>query len=93
MTTQVRDVPNHGRFEITDDGQVAGFAAYRRENNVVTFTHTEVDDAYEGQGLGSQLVGGALDIVRTAGSPVRVECPFVGSYVERHPEYQDLLAR
>ena len=79
MTTQVNDVPDRGRFEITVDGRAAGFAAYRRENDVVTFTHTEVDDAYEGQGLGSQLVGEALDIVR--------------SYVERHPEYQDLLAR
>lgn len=93
MTTQVTDVPNRGRFEITVDGQPAGFAAYRRENGVVTFTHTEVDDAFEGQGLGSLLVGEALDVVRAAGSPVRVECPFVRAYVERHPEYQDLLQR
>jgi predicted GNAT family acetyltransferase len=91
MTTNVHDQPNLGRYEATVDGQLAGFAAYRRENAVITFTHTEVDDRFEGQGVGSQLVREALDDARAAGSPVRVECPFVRAYVDRHPEYQDLL--
>lgn len=91
-TTQVSDQPNHGRFEATVDGEHAGYAYYRRENGVVTFTHTEVADAFEGQGVGSQLVSHALDVVRTAGEVVRAECPFVRAYIERHPDYQDLLS-
>ena len=91
-TTQVTDQPDHGRFEATVDGVHAGYAYYRRENGVVTFTHTEVEDAFEGQGVGSRLVSHALDVVRSAGQVVRPECPFVREYIERHPDYQDLLS-
>ena len=92
MSIEVHDRPDLGRYEVTVDGALAGFAEYRRENDVVTFTHTEVDDAFEGQGVGSALVRGALDDVRAAGSPVRATCPFVRRWIEKHPDYQDLLA-
>ena len=91
-TTRVSDQPNRGRFEATVDGEHAGYAYYRRENGVVTFTHTEVEDAYEGQGVGSALVAAALADVRAAGQVVRPECPFVRAYMERHPDSHDLLA-
>ena len=81
------------RYEATvDAGVVAGFAAYRDADDVRIFTHTEVDDAFEGQGVGSALVRGALDDVRERGLDVQVRCPFVRAYVERHPEYADLVA-
>jgi predicted GNAT family acetyltransferase len=88
----VRDNSEEGRFEALDEsGVVAGFAAYRRSGGRVVFTHTEVDDAFEGQGVGSTLVRGALDAVRGEGARVEVQCPFVGSYIEGHQEYADLL--
>jgi uncharacterized protein len=84
----VRDDREKSRFEAVDEsGVVAGFAAYRREGDRVVFTHTEVDDAFEGRGVGSVLVRTALDAVREEGLRVVAECPFVRSYVERHPEY------
>ena len=52
---QVSDHPEVERYEISVDGRRAGLAAYELEGDVITFTHTEIDDAYEGQGLGSQL--------------------------------------
>ena len=58
-----------------------------RKGKRVIFTHTEIDPAYEGQGLGSKLAGGALDFARAAGHPVVPLCPFIASYIERHPEY------
>ncbi len=88
----VRDNPEDDRFEAVDEsGVVAGFAAYRRSEGAITFTHTVVDDAFEGHGAGSTLVGAALDAVRGEGLRVVAQCPFVASYVERHPEYADLL--
>lgn len=84
----VSDDRERSRFEAVDEsGVVAGFAAYRRERDRVVFTHTEVDDAFEGRGVGSVLVRAALDAVREEGLRVVAECPFVKSYVERHPEY------
>jgi len=80
------------RYEIMVDGVRAGSAHYRRKGDAVVFTHTEVTDSYEGRGVGSALARGALDDVRTRGEHVIAECPFIKAYIERHPEYQDLLA-
>ena len=81
-----------GRFEATIDGEVAGFAEFRRSEGRIEFTHTEVDDRFEGRGVGSTLVSEALDAVRAEGLEVVATCPFVRSYIERHQEYADLLA-
>ena len=89
----VADHPEQHRYEVRgEDGSVLGFSAYRRTGDVVVFTHTEVDDSLEGKGVGSTLVRGALDDVRAAGLSVRPLCPFVKGYVDRHPEYADLVA-
>jgi uncharacterized protein len=90
----VRDNPDEHRFEAVDEsGVVAGFAAYRRSSGELTFTHTVVDDAFEGRGVGSTLVGTALDMVRDEGLRVVPRCPFVASYIEKHPGYADLVDR
>ena len=91
MATVV-DNPDLSRFEIHVDGQVAGFTEYRQQPGVVDFVHTEVDDAYEGQGLGGQLARGALDQVRASGRKVVATCPFIKGWIAKHDDYQDLLA-
>jgi len=94
MDIDVVDAPDQHRFEArTEDGTVAGFAAYRLDDAHLLFTHTEVDDAYEGQGVGSQLVRGALDQLRDRDTSVRSECSFINSWIEKHPEYEPLLTR
>ena len=88
----VADHPEKKRYEVRDErGSVLGFSAYRRRGDVVVFTHTEVDDAAEGQGVGTTLVRAALDDVRASGLRIRPLCPFVRAYVVRHPEYADLV--
>jgi 4-aminobutyrate aminotransferase len=94
-TPEITDNPGDSRYEARmADGRTAGFAAYKRspDAGVITFTHTEVDDAFEGQGIGSTLVRAALDRSREAGLKVRPVCPFVDAWISRHPDYQDLLA-
>ena len=80
------------RYEIHVDGELAGFAEYKLHGDHVTFTHTEVDDAFEGQGLGSKLARGALDGASAAGLAVHPACPFIARYIKRHPKpYLDLV--
>ena len=86
----VDDAAAH-RFEVRVDGVVAGYAEYRRRGGSVAFTHTVVDEAFEGRGLGSVLARGALDAVRAEGSAVLPFCPFIRSWIQRHPEYADLV--
>ena len=88
---EVRDNPDEGRFEILVGGEVAGFTRYQRMGAGLALTHTEIDDRYEGQGLGSVLVRSALDTLRGSGTAVLPYCPFVRRYIDRHPEYLDLV--
>ena len=87
----VTDVPDRARFEIDVDGTPAGFAAYRLTRGKITFTHTEIDDGFAGQGVGGQLARGALDAARARGLRVVPRCPFIRGWIEKHPEYSDLV--
>jgi uncharacterized protein len=88
----VRDNPAQRRYDVfTDDGKLGGFAQYVKRAGRVIFTHTEIDDAFEGHGLGSTLARDALDDARAHGLRVVPLCPFIAAYIERHPEYQDLV--
>ncbi len=91
MPTEVHDAPERSRYEITVDGELAGFAAYERHHHSVAFTHTEIDPRFEGHGLASQLIRAALDDVRADGTPVLPFCPFVRAFIERHPDYLALV--
>ena len=92
MEPTVIDVPEHRRYEIRDGERRLGLAAYERRGDQVVFTHTEVDSDSGHQGLGSTLVRAALDDVRGRGGSVVPMCSFVRGWIERHPEYQDLVA-
>ena len=88
----VVDLPEERRYELLLDGQHAGELIYRdRGGGVLAFLHTEVDTEVRLRGLGSALVGGALDDARARGLRVVPICPFVDAYVRRHPEYADLI--
>ena len=85
------DNPDQHRYEIRVDGELAGFVQYRRRPELIAFIHTEIDQRFEGQGLGSKLIAAALDEAREAGIAVLPFCPFVNGYIERHPEYAALV--
>jgi uncharacterized protein len=79
-------------FELVVDGHRA-IAAYQLEEGKIVFTHTIVPKAIEGRGVASKLIKAALDSARDRGLRVVPLCPFVKAYIERHPEYQALVAR
>ena len=89
--SEVRDNPERHRFELEVDGHIA-VAVYKLEPGVITFLHTEVPDALAGQGIGSRLAKGALDAVRARNLKVVTLCPFISGWIDRHPDYRDLLA-
>ncbi len=79
------------RFVITVDGEQAGLAAYELHEGVIVFTHTEIDDSHEGEGLGGRLVRAALDTARDEGLAVHPRCAFVRSWIDRHDDYRALV--
>lgn len=89
---RVIDNPASGQFEAWVGDEVAGFAEYRQEPGRLIFTHTVVEAAFEGTGVGSRLAAAALDEARARGLSVVPQCPFIAGYIRRHPAYQDLVA-
>jgi predicted GNAT family acetyltransferase len=84
--------PRETRYEARIDGELAGFAEYQLTDRLVVFTHTEVDERFEGQGVGSALARAALDDVRADGSrQVLPLCAFIKGWIGKHPDYQDLV--
>jgi uncharacterized protein len=92
MEPTVTDVPESSRYEIRDGERRLGLAAYQLRGDQVVFTHTEVDSDSGHKGLGGTLVRAALDDVRSKGGSVVPMCSFVRGWIERHPEYQDLVS-
>ncbi len=90
-TIAVADNPDERRYEIRVDGALAGFSQYKAKPGQIAFTHTEIDDRFEGRGLGGKLVAFALDDVREHGLAVLPFCPFVRGYIQRHRGYVDLV--
>ena len=89
----VRDRPAEGLYELLLDGARAGVIHYLPTRGAVVLVHTEVAPELEGKGLGGRLVAGALEDIRARGLRLVPVCAFVTSYLERHPEHADLVAR
>jgi predicted GNAT family acetyltransferase len=88
----VTDKAEEHRYEIAVAGNVAGFIDYHDRGDRRALNHTEIDSAYEGQGLASTIVRAALDDVRGHGKLVLPYCPFVRSFIDKHREdYVDLV--
>ncbi|MDA8437390.1 MAG: GNAT family N-acetyltransferase [Propionibacterium sp.] len=86
--TIVTDNPTARRYEAHVDGRLAGFAEYQLTDELIVFTHTEVDPAFEGRGIGSAIARHALDHVTVDGTRKALAvCPFIKGWIQRHPEY------
>jgi predicted GNAT family acetyltransferase len=89
--SHVTDNTASHRFEITVDGQPAGFAEYILHTKTISLTHTVIEDGYTGRGLAGTLVRAALDSARSRNLGVLPYCPFVRDWIRRHPDYLDLV--
>jgi uncharacterized protein len=92
MPTEVRKNEEASRDELVLDGRVVGVADYEAVGSHLVFPHTEIERSLRGQGLGDQLIKGALDDVRRGGHTLVPSCWAVAEYIAEHPEYADLVA-
>jgi predicted GNAT family acetyltransferase len=90
MINAVSNNPAHHRYELAVDDHIAA-TYYQIADGAITFVHTEVPPELGGKGIGSILIKGALDQVRADGLKVIAQCPFVKAYIDKHPDYADLL--
>lgn len=95
MHEEIKDIPLKDNkadqaFEMDINGDVA-FIAYETEGDTLVLTHTEVPEALEGKGIGSVLVTKTLNHIESEGKKIIAQCPFVASYIKRHPEWERLV--
>lgn len=94
MEITVADAPDRERFEgRTEGGDLAGFVTYQLTGNIIVYTHTEVLPEFEGQGVASQLARSVMDDARTQGRTVVPMCPYISKWLDKHPGYEDIVAR
>lgn len=90
---RVSDEPERRRFVVTVNGRLAGHVQYRLRPPNLVVAHTEIDPEFQGRGLGGLLARAALDVARERGLVVDNMCPFVAAWIDRHPDYAELLVR
>jgi predicted GNAT family acetyltransferase len=88
---EVADAPERERYELSVDGEVVGFSAYRARPGLIAFVHTEVDKRFQGRGLADRLIRFALEDARARDLAVLPFCPFVKAFIERHREFEALV--
>jgi predicted GNAT family acetyltransferase len=90
----VTDAEERHRYEarLVEDGPLAALISYERSPTWMALLHTEVQEGFEGLGIGTQLVARVIDDARERGLAVVPRCPFVRRWLERHPEQQDVLS-
>jgi len=90
MSADVKNNAARKRYELAV-GDATAIVTYDLRGDQIVLQHTEVPECLSGQGIGSALARGALDDARAHGLKVVPECPFIASYLKRHPEYQDIV--
>jgi|SRR5690554_5387662 len=84
-------VPENNRYELRDGETVAGYVEYTLQPDQITFTHTVVDKAYGGRGLGSKLARHVLDDAASTGKRIVPVCTFIAAYVRKHDDWNEFL--
>jgi predicted GNAT family acetyltransferase len=87
----VTDNPDKSRFELHVGGELAGFVTYRIRGQAIDLLHTQVDPAFQGGGLASKLAQASLDDASARHMAVLPTCPYIRSWIRRHPDYADLV--
>jgi predicted GNAT family acetyltransferase len=89
--TEVTDDPEQSRYELRVAGELAGFLTYHLRGEQISLNHTEVEPHFQGKGLATHLARFSLDDARKRGLAVLPFCPYVNSWIKKHPDYTDLV--
>ncbi len=90
MDLKVEDNQSKNRFEANIEGQIA-IITYEKQGNTLKLIHTEVPETLKGKGIASQMVKKVLNSIQNSGYKMDPVCPFIKSYVEKHPEWKSIL--
>jgi predicted GNAT family acetyltransferase len=91
LTVHVTDAPEQCRYEARVDGELVGYTEYRHHDGTTLLALTVVPDELQNQGIGTELAKFAFDAARKAGKRIEPADPFIAGFIERHPEYAEMV--
>ena len=91
MEYEIRHNPDEYRFEAISNLEIVGVVNYYKENNIINVTHTGVKREYEGLGIAGALTKAILSYITKNNLKVNPLCSYTKTYIDRHPEYNNLL--
>ncbi len=86
------DNPARHRYEMVIEDEIA-FVTYAHQDGHLVLQHTEVPQAFAGRGIGSMLARSVLENVRRRGLVIVPACEFIAAFIERHPDFADVVAK
>ena len=92
MELEIKDNPARKRFETTVSGHTA-FIDYKLRPGVMTILHTEVPEVIGGQGIAGAMTRYALEHIASNKLELVPLCPYMRSYLKKHPEYEHLVRK
>ncbi|MFJ9542496.1 GNAT family N-acetyltransferase [Streptomyces sp. NPDC101225] len=81
----------HGRWTASLGPEAIAELSYRFVGGRVVLLTTWVDPAYRKNRVATELISRVLDEIRESGRTVTIICPVVGVFIDRNPEYADLI--
>jgi uncharacterized protein len=87
----VRDNPESQTYDAMVGDEIAGTMLYELEGPRLVLTHTAVQPRFQHHGVATALIAAALDDIRTKGKKITILCPIVATFIQRHPDYADLV--
>ena len=91
MHGEVRENPEHRRFELPIEDDAIAAAYYRPADGRLVFIHTEVPSEFSGMGIATELARGTFELLRESGRKATLRCPFMVHFFAKHPEYADVV--
>jgi len=92
MNYEVKHLPTESRFEL-DLGDKAAYADYHLSGSIMTVFHVYTPPEYRGKGLAALVAKYVLDYARDHNLKIIPQCPYMRDYMDKHPEYRDLLSK
>ncbi len=92
LSTRFMEIKNAGKFYYSIEDTKAVCEYYYKDFNTLVLFHTYVPPQFRGKGIASKIIKEALEFARRHQLKVIPSCSAVSKYIQRHPEFQDLLA-
>ena len=93
MEITIKEIENKGFAMAREDNKRAGIMTYSipPSADYIIIDHTEIEHAFNGKGIGKQLLFKIVEMAREKNIKILPLCPFANAMFKKLTEIQDVL--